>query len=303
MNLFGGFARLLIFPGLLFAVPCAWLFVWMERKAVARMQRRAGPPFGQPFFDFIKLLAKAPLPRRGVEGLLMHLWPLLSVASMLAALSLLPVYPAGGGFTGDLVLLIMLLELPSLFLILAGFTSRSLFGEIGATREAVFSVGYSLVFLTAFGALAMAGGSLRLQDAAAQGSNPARWIALFAILLCIPAKLRLNPFSTASAEQEIYAGPLTEYAGPELAFWELAHGLEWVALTGVVVSFLLPHGGALVSVALFVLASAVLVLLLSLVAAATARLTLHRSLGFYWRPGFVIALIALALAVYPRVKP
>jgi NADH:ubiquinone oxidoreductase subunit H len=45
-------ARLLIFPGLLFAVPAAWFFLWVERKAVARMQGRIGPPFMQPFLRF-----------------------------------------------------------------------------------------------------------------------------------------------------------------------------------------------------------------------------------------------------------
>jgi len=240
--------------------------------------------------------------RSGSEAFLMRLWPLLSVASMVGALSLLPVLPNSGGFSGDLVLLIMLLELPSLFTVVAGFSSRSLFGEVGSTREAIFSIGYSLVLLTAFGAIAMTSTSLRLQDACQSGGSPARWIALFAILLCIPAKLRLNPFSTVSAEQEIYAGPLTEYAGPELAFWELAHGLEWVALTGVVAAFVLPSSGAILSGVLFVVACIILVLLLSLAAAATARLTLRSALRFYWRSGFAIALIALSVATFTRMK-
>ncbi len=31
MNLMTALARLLIFPGLLFAVPAAWFFLWVER--------------------------------------------------------------------------------------------------------------------------------------------------------------------------------------------------------------------------------------------------------------------------------
>ena len=68
MNLTTALARLLIFPGLLFAIPFAWFFLWVERKAVALMQGRIGPPFMQPFFDFIKLLGKSNPPRTGAAA-------------------------------------------------------------------------------------------------------------------------------------------------------------------------------------------------------------------------------------------
>jgi hypothetical protein len=85
MNLTTALARFLIFPGLLFAVPAAWFFLWVERKAVALMQGRIGPPFMQPFYDFIKLLGKDTPPRSGVGGLLMKLWPLIAVSAAAGA--------------------------------------------------------------------------------------------------------------------------------------------------------------------------------------------------------------------------
>ncbi|MGA2633197.1 MAG: NADH-quinone oxidoreductase subunit H [Terracidiphilus sp.] len=149
MNLITALARLLIFPGLLFAIPAAWFFLWVERKSVAMMQGRIGPPFMQPFFDFIKLLGKTTPSRPGIAGLLMRLWPLLAVSAAAGAVGLLPVLPSSGGFEGDLILLLALLELPSMCIIAAGFSSRSIFGEIGSAREAVLSVSYNVVFLPA----------------------------------------------------------------------------------------------------------------------------------------------------------
>ncbi len=234
-------ARLLIFPGLLFAVPAAWFFLWVERKSVALMQERVGPPFMQPFFDFVKLLGKSTPPRPGIGGLLMRAWPLIAVSAAAGAVGLLPVLPSSGGFEGDLILLLALLELPSICIIAAGFSSRSIFGEIGSAREAALSVSYNIVFLLAIVSIAASQHTFRLEALAALPASPLHWLGVLAILVCLPAKLHINPFSLPNAEQEIYAGPMTEYAGPELAMWELSHGLEWVAGTGLVATLVAPH--------------------------------------------------------------
>jgi formate hydrogenlyase subunit 4 len=51
---------------------------------------------------------------------------------------------------------------------------------------------------------------------------------------------------------------------------------------------------------LFITISAVEVLLLSLVSAATARLTLQRSINFYWRWAAVLAVLAIVSTVCMR---
>ncbi len=163
MNITTALARLLIFPGILFAVPAAWFFLWVERKAVALMQGRIGPPFMQPFYDFVKLLGKGTPQRSGVAGALMRAWPLIAVSTAAGAVGLLPVLPASGGFEGDLILLLALLEVPSICIIAAGFSSRSLFGEIGSAREAVLSVSYNVVFLLAIVSIAASQHTFRLE--------------------------------------------------------------------------------------------------------------------------------------------
>ncbi len=301
MNLGFAFISFLVFPGLVYALPAGWLMAWLERKVAARLQRRIGPPIFQPFFDFIKLLAKASAPRPGLEGALMALWPVLSVASLSLALALLPVFPGTGGFSGDLVLLVALLELPSICSVLAGFTSRSLFGEIGSIREALVSVANNLALLIAIVAISLDAHSLQLSSLASAAFSLGRALALLAILLCLPAKLHLNPFSLSNAEQEIYSGPFTEYSGPQLALWELAHSLEWVALSGFFASLLLPRTGLWpVDAVLFVAVSLLLALLLSVLAAGTARLKIAQALRLYWQWGFLTAALALVIAgVFP----
>jgi NADH-quinone oxidoreductase subunit H len=201
------------------------------------------------------------------------------------------------------VLLVALLELPSICFILAGFTSGSIYGEIGSIREAVLSVANNVVFLLSIVTIAVTEKTFRLSDLAGLSWNPGHWIGVFGILLCIPAKLRLNPFSTSSAEQEIYSGPLTEYAGAALGLWKLAHGLEWVALTGFVAILVLPTDGLwwMYDIS-FVALSFIVVLLLSGIAAATARFTLQRSIEFYWRWAMILAVLAISSAIYMRYR-
>lgn len=301
MNLLTALARLLVFPGLLFAVPAAWFFLWLERKAVARMQGRMGPPFPQPFFDFIKLLGKEVPEREGIAGRLMELWPVLAVAAAAGAVGMLPVLPASGGFEGDLILLLALMEVPSICIIAAGFSSRSIFAEIGSVREAVLSVAYNVVFILAILSIAAAQGTFRLEALAQRPAPPLEWLAIVALLGCLPARLHLNPFSLPNAEQEIYSGPMTEYAGRELALWELSHGLEWVAGTGLVAALVVPHltAGAWM-VVLFLALSCALAALLSVLAAATARLAIDTTVRFYWRCTLVFALAAMSSMLWFR---
>ncbi|MHB9863587.1 respiratory chain complex I subunit 1 family protein [Streptomyces sp. YIM S03343] len=289
--------QLLVFPGLLYAFAAAFLMEWLQRKINARLQGRIGPPFYQPFFDVVKLLGKRSVERPPLQGLMMTALPTAAVVATLGAATLLPVVPTSGGFDGDLILLVGLIELGPLLVVLGGYVSQSLWGGLGASREAIMTATYNLPFLTALAALAYSSG-LSLNGMALTAGWPVRTLALIAILICLPAKLHLNPFSIASAEQEIYAGATTEYDGPRLALWELAHGLEWVALVGLVAALSLPVDGLgwPVRVLVFLMLSLVVVVLLSVAAAATARLKLAQTARWFWLWGLVPAGSALVLA-------
>jgi NADH-quinone oxidoreductase subunit H len=162
-------------------------------------------------------------------------------------------------------------------------------------------LGYSLPFLGAVIALAIKAGSFRLVDVIAQPFGLVTVLALIAFVLAVPARLKSNPFSIPNAEQEIVAGAHIEYNGPALALFELAHGLELVAVSLLFGLLFLPRltqvTNPLAALAAYLVAALVLVVVTSLLAAATARLQIHRAFRFYWTWGAVAALACIVVAV------
>jgi NADH-quinone oxidoreductase subunit H len=297
--LWQGLLAYFIWPGLLFAALLGWLFLWVSRKLIARTQRRFGPPFYQPFFDFVKLMGKRSLVPSAMSASLYFGLPLVAVISITLVMAIMPL-PGNAmrPFAGDLILLLYLMEMPAFCDILAGFASRSIYGQLGSAREAVLILGYSLPFLGSVIALAIQAGSFRLQDVLAQPFSPVHVLAIIAFVLAVPARLKSNPFSIPNAEQEIVAGAHVEYNGPALALFELAHGLELVAVSTLFAVLFVPLlSSPLAALALYLAAALLLVVVTSLLAAATARLQIHRAFRFYWTWGALAAVGCIALAV------
>jgi NADH-quinone oxidoreductase subunit H len=293
----------LVWPGLIFGAVTGWFYLWVGRKAMARLQGRQGPPFYQPFFDFIKLLGKQTVIPRGVNPGLFYTLPVLSLAAVTGALALLPAPLAPQlSFNGDLILLLYLLEMPALVDILAGYVTHSPYAEVGAAREAVMMLGYNLPFLTAMIALALQSGSANLRVIFSHPVGPVQALALLALLMALPARLKTTPFSIPNAETEIVAGPHIEYNGVPLGLFELAHGLELAALAGLAAAILAgPIANPLLGLPLYLLISVAIILLTTTLAAATARLKVQHALRFYTRWGALAAGLALVAALLIRL--
>jgi len=293
------FLAVLVWPGLLGGALLGWLFLWITRKIMARLQGRKGPPFYQPFFDFVKLMSKETIVPGGTNRIIFYGLPLVALISVTFALSLIPI-PGNPlrSFNGDLILLIYLLEMPALCDILAGFATRSLYAQVGATREAILSLGYNLPFLTALIALAVHAKSSSLGEIVAATPSPAIVFVALALLLSVPARLKSNPFSIANAESEIVAGIHTEYNSKPLAIFELVHGLELTALAGLFGMIFLPFAHSLVAaLGIYILCAPVLIFLTTGLAAATARLKIQNAISFFWSWGAAAAVLAIVVAL------
>jgi NADH-quinone oxidoreductase subunit H len=76
--------HILIFPGLLFAAVIGLLLAGIDRKILARMQRRVGPPIIQPFYDFLKLMGKETIIPQAANRTVYIAAPVLGFAALIA---------------------------------------------------------------------------------------------------------------------------------------------------------------------------------------------------------------------------
>lgn len=188
----------------------------LERIVKARMQRRIGPPLWQPFYDFLKLADK----RRMIVHSAHAFLGIMHFVSLWFALAVLLL-------GGDLVLVIFLHLLSSALLILAAYSTRSIFSHLGANRMAVAILAYEPVLLIIAVSVFLLTGSF---DAAVvyTWDEPLLYkmpLAFVALLLVLPIKLRKSPFDVAEAHQEITGGAELEFSG---IFYEAVYTAKWL---------------------------------------------------------------------------
>lgn len=304
-----------LFPGFLFLVGMAFFAEWYDRKMVARLQNRMGPPLLQPFADFVKLLSKEDIVPEGVPARLYAALPLAAFAASATAFLYLPVL--GGrspfGFPGDFVLVLYLLTLPTIVVFLIGWTSENVFARLGSIRAVSQLFVYEVpFFLVALGpALALATWSIG-DVVAAQAAG--LWIVLiqplgFAVaIIALQAKLERVPFDIPEAETELVAGPVTELTGRKLAIWRLTRDVELVTgaallaalflggptLPGVVLAGV---PGALVAFLAFFVKVLGVLLVLAVLRTAMGRLRIDQLVDWGWKVLAPLALLQIAIVL------
>ena len=211
----------LIFPGLLFSGVIGGLLSWFDRKITAKVQFRKGPPLLQPFYDFIKLMGKETiLPTKGASFTFLAA-PVFAVfgAAISAVFILLPVFNIETGFMGDIIVIIYLLNIPSLTYIIGAVASGNPLASVGASREMKMILSYEVPFLLVLTSIIIKSGmtikfseiiAYQAQNGAFIGSLSGI-IGFIVALFCIQAKLGLVPFDIAEAEGEICDGITIEF--------------------------------------------------------------------------------------------
>ena len=302
----------LVFPGGLFVAVLGLALKGVDRRVVARLQRRVGPPLIQPFIDVLKLMRKRSLVPDSAAAPLFFAVPLLAVASMGAAAAIVPiagVYSPDPAL-GDLLVLFYLVTVPAVALMLAGSASGSTFGAIGFSREMAIMLAYEGPILLAIVSVALGVGresghliALSLSEIVeyqrVHGANlldPWLWPAFISYLTFLPANLGIAPFDIPEAESEILEGPLLEYSGPALGLLKLASAMKAVVVVALGIALFFPTGPAgLFGLVVFALKCLVTIVVLPVLKSAVGRMRIDQAVLFYLKWPELLGLASLVL--------
>ena len=307
----------LIFPGFLFCFLAGMLLCGIDRKLVAKMQKRVGPPILQPFYDFFKLCGKETIIPASASKTTFLIAPLVGLAALVVIQLFIPVF-SFSAFSGmaDVSVILYLLLIPAMSIILGGAASGSPYAGVGLSREMVTIISCELPLVLVLLAVAKTVGSalgtglcFSLSDIAAYQAMNGSLItklsmipAAAAMLLIIPGETGNHPFDAAEAETEICEGLLAEYSGAPLGVFKLSHAIKMLTLTSLFVALFLGGLGtgivALDGIILFLLCVVLTAVSISLVHAITARLKIEQIFKVYWTLVTGLALISLVLAWY-----
>ena len=86
---------ILVFPGIIFSSLIGFFISGLDRKIVAKMQRRRGPKISQSFYDFIKLLGKDTIIPSSANRKLFIIAPVIAVVSIV----IIPLFIPLGKYT------------------------------------------------------------------------------------------------------------------------------------------------------------------------------------------------------------
>ena len=305
--------HVLVFPGLLFVMIVGLLLAGIDRKVLARMQKRKGPPLIQPFYDFFKLLGKETIIPDAANRKVFLAAPVIGFVSLVVMVILIPVggYTPFGNFNADLIVMLYLLTIPAVALILGGSSSGSPYAGIGISREMVTMMAYELPLVIVLLTVAKAVGGDELcfslgYISGYQGVNGAlitNWElipAAIAFLLVIPAEVGTQPFDVAEAETEICEGPLVEYTGAPLAMFKLNTAIKMFVMTALFTVLFFGNAIATEYLALNALivvaiSAGLTVISMTLAHAICARLKIEHLFKFYWTVVTALAAISLVL--------
>ena len=310
-----GFAIMLILVN--GALLGAAVFVWGERRLIARFQARRGPnrwgPFGllQPIADLVKLIIKEDLVPSTADKIVFTLVPIVMLMSLLLSLAVVPF--ARNTYLANLnigVLYIVAVgSISTIAIFMAGWSSGNRYAMFGAMRGVAMLISYEVPLVISLVGVVLIAGSMSLVDVVEAQTLPfilVQPLGALLFMIGISAELNRTPFDIMEAESEIIAGYHTEYSGVKFALIQAAEFAGVLAASAFMATIFLggwsgPFLSGQLGALWFLSKLAFFAFLFIWIRATFPRLRIDQIMALAWKfllPLALINLLATAVEVY-----
>lgn len=228
------------------------LYIYLERRVVARFQVRIGPnrvgPFGllQGFADVLKLMTKEVITPTRSDHFLHMLAPVIAIIPSFLALAVLPFGP--GSILANLNVAVLYLFAIStagtLSVLMAGWSSNNKYSMFGGMRMVAMTLSYEVPMVLSLLGVVMITQQMSL-GGIVDWQHQHGWLILYQpvaaalFLLCGLAELGRAPFDLIEGESEITAGYHAEYGGMEFAMLFLREYIDAIVISILVATLFL----------------------------------------------------------------
>ena len=206
-------------------VLAALILILLERKIAGWTSQRTGPnrlgPRGwfQTIADALKLMGKEDVTPAGADRFIFKIAPMIIFCLPMMTLAVIPYGEGMAPLDLDLGIFyfVAISSISTLAFVMAGWGSNNKYSLLGAMRAVAQMVSYEIPLLFSLLGVVMIAQSFNLGDIVrAQPNVPfivLQPLAFVIFLIAGLAELNRAPFDLVEADQEVVAGPFTEYTG------------------------------------------------------------------------------------------
>ena len=237
---------------ILFLIFSVIFALWFERRLLARMQNRLGPntvgPLGllQSFPDALKLLMKEDFFLKGADKVVYFVAPAISALAAFTIMAVIPMGPSVNLFghmtplqlTDSPVAMLFILAVAALGeygLVMGGWSAKSTLPLYGSVRSATQMISYELAQGLSLVTLFIVNGTMSTSGIVSAQTGVWNFIillpAFLVYLVTMFGEANRLPFDLPEAENEIVAGPHTEYSSMKFGWFYLSEYINMLNLS------------------------------------------------------------------------
>ena len=272
----------------------------VNRKVIARLQKRYGPKWYQEFIDIFKLLSK----RAVSHGWIFDFGVIMALGGIIGTAMFMPITNNLMAFEGfdNFFIFVYLIAVGMLGMAMSASGSGNPLASIGVMRALTTMLAYEVPFMVIVLAIIKITGTSSLSEIAMfqqlAGNN---WfmialpLGFLVSILSLMGMLGKKPFETYIAPAEIASGPMVEYGGKQLGMLFIMHEITIFIEVSLFVHLFL--GGA-TNIWEFLLKYFVVYTFVNLISNVNGRFKIDQVVVFFYKWPLGIAIIQAFVAIY-----